>query len=157
MKREEAIATKIKMILDSITTANGYQTNFDGKYLFESSLSPQSNTIEFNIKYPKSYREEYKEIMDFEINLACKKMPNNLSALENAKVDILSALISSIDDLRAIFGGVLKWLDFGYEPIIQVEGEAEIAEASISISLLHRVTEKQTIDLTDYSTLINLT
>lgn len=149
MKREEAIARKIHSILSSIS-ANPLSTQFDGKYLFQSSLSPQENSIEFNIKYPKSYRSGYMEIIDFEINISCKK-EDNLQSIEEGKNDIMQALIEGIDELRSIFGNVLKWLDFEFEPTIQVEGEAEIAEAQLSISLLHRVSEKLVVDLTDYS------
>lgn len=154
MNREEAIARKIKSFLDLIS-ANQNQTQFEGKYLFQSSLSPQENTIEFNVKYPKAYRDGYREIMDFEINIACKK-ENNFQALQNAKNDIENALIDGIGELRAIFGNVLKWLDSGFEPTIEIEGEAEIGEATFSISLLHRVTEKQTVDQTDYSGIIGI-
>lgn len=150
--RREAITNKVYNLLSEISVANGSSVDFDGKYKNRVEKIPEDATLTFHLRDVRNRHDEGNQHLDFEIDVVSRNGSNNYNYINNATMEILSALFAGIEEIRELFGNQCRWIpvEQGFE--IEFTADRKQAEITIAISLHHIYGEGLfTVDLTDYT------
>jgi hypothetical protein len=151
MNRRQKIADIILSRLSNISQVNGYSTDMGAQVTrWKTNINKASLPMSCNIKDSINEHERgHKESLRYEFELSCRHS-DNYTTITNMVQDLQACLTSFETELGSAISSQVRWIPESEEVNISLEGESEIAEATVVMILEHRFTSKWTLDRENY-------
>jgi len=152
--KRQAITAKLAALLGAITTTGGaYKTTFPTVKVWSTNIEEQDADSVYCVLREVGNKIEgaapVVETLTYEIALGCVKGTSNYSHITNMIDDVYKCLNNNLGTLRGLYGHID--LNLSGDSVDIQQFERQVAEAVITIEIVHKQNARWYYDATSYS------